>query len=95
MILAFIALVKMLKRRASKRFVLESGDEPQSSSSSSGMANTNDNGPIQIPHIVAIDQCNHDDNTYNSSSNNNNEINDSSPTTSTSLLSVQNAGTLK
>jgi len=94
MILAFIALVKMLKRRASKRFVLESGDEPQSSS---GMANPNDNGPIQIPQIVAIDQCNHDDNTYNSSSNNNNEINDSSPptSTSTSLLSVQNAGTLK
>lgn len=105
MILALISLAKMLKRRASKRFVLvEAHEEPQHAAGNSN----NDSGTINnnIPNIVAIE---HDDvdTDYGSSSNNNignmhdnnfnnNNMNSSlATTTSGNLLSVTPAGTLK
>lgn len=109
MILALIAFAKMLKRRASKRFVLvEANEEPQNAAGNSNNAN-NDSGTINnnIPNIVAIE---HDDvdTDYSSSSNNNisnmhdnnfnnNNMNSSLATTTTAgnLLSVTPAGTLK
>lgn len=108
MILALISLAKMLKRRASKRFVLvEAHEEPQHAAGNSNNAN-NDSGTINnnIPNIVAIE---HDDvdTDYGSSSNNNignmhdnnfnnNNMNSSlATTTSGHLLSVTPAGTLK
>lgn len=108
MILALISLAKMLKRRASKRFVLvEAHEEPQHAAGNSNNAN-NDSGTINniIPNIVAIE---HDDidTDYGSSNNNkignmhdnnfnNNNMNSSlATTTSGNLLSVTPAGTLK
>lgn len=108
MILALISLAKMLKRRASKRFVLvEAHEEPQHAAGNSNNAN-NDSGIINnnIPNIVAIE---HDDvdTDYGSSNNNNignmhdnnfnnNNMNSSlATTTSGNLLSVTPAGTLK
>lgn len=110
MILALISLAKMLKRRASKRFVLvEAHEEPQHAAGNSNNAN-NDSGTINnnIPNIVAIE---HDDvdTDYGSSSSNNNNISNMhdnnfnnnnmksslATTTTGNLLSVTPAGTLK
>lgn len=109
MILALISLAKMLKRRASKRFVLvEAHEEPQHAAGNSNNAN-NDSGTINnnIPNIVAIE---HDDvdtdygssnnnnigNMHDNNFNNNNNMNSSlATTTSGNLLSVTPAGTLK
>lgn len=109
MILALISLAKMLKRRASKRFVLvEAHEEPQHAAGNSNNAN-NDSGTINnnIPNIVAIEHVDVDTD-YGSSNNNNignmhdnkfnNNINMNSSlatTTSGNLLSVTPAGTLK
>lgn len=104
MLLALIALAKMLKRRASKRFVLvESNEEPQPAAV--GNSNSNkDNGAINvIPNIVAID---HDDPVNNNgnnnisimhdnnfNNNNNNDVNSSS-SSSTSSSATTSPGTL-
>lgn len=108
MILALISLAKMLKRRASKRFVLvEAHEEPQHAAGNSNNAN-NDSGTINnnIPNIVAIDHDDIDTDNGSSSNNNignmhdnnfnNNNMNSSlATTTSGHLLSVTPAGTLK
>lgn len=109
MILALISLAKMLKRRASKRFVLvEAHEEPQHAAGNSNYAN-NDSGTINnnIPNIVAIEQDDVDTdygssnnnnigNMHDNNFNNNNNMNSSlATTTSGNLLSVTPAGTLK
>ncbi|KRF97901.1 uncharacterized protein Dwil_GK27095 [Drosophila willistoni] len=92
MLLALIAFVKMLKRRASKRFVLvESGEEPQSGA---GGVNNNDSatsGSISIPNFVAIEHTNSNDDLQmipNSNNINNNE-------STSNLLTVPSVATLK
>lgn len=73
MLLALVELIRMLKRRASKRFVLvESGEDNATasgsgSSSSSGTGTGSSSDPV-IPHFVAVD-CGQDE-----ANNNNGEM---------------------
>lgn len=102
MLLALISLAKMLKRRASKRFVLvESNEEPQPAAA--GNSNSNkDNGQINvIPNIVAIDHddpVNSDNNNisimHDNNFNNNNNNNDVNSSSSSSSSTTTSPGTL-
>lgn len=89
MILALIAFAKMLKRRASKRFVLvETGEELLPTTTD------NNNAPSAIPNIVAIDLC-HNNNGSGSSIDDNHMHSNNNNNASTSLLGVTTAGTIK